>query len=139
MAGGIECFAGCRERAGWRSQLAWGSSSRYAAANRAIIAALEAANVADPAAHHIFDDGPDLGWQFAAADVAIVDISAMVYDRLAAGKPLLITKPVAREAQIDTGGYLQACEWLEAGPDASPAASRRPRRRDARPRRRGRP
>ncbi|UOE45564.1 CDP-glycerol glycerophosphotransferase family protein [Agromyces larvae] len=96
----------------------------YAAANRAIIAALEAANVADPAAHHIFDDGPDLGWQLAAADVAIVDISAMVYDRLAAGKPLLITKPVAREAQIDTGGYLQACEWLEAGPDASPAADR---------------
>ena len=59
-----------------------------------------------PPAQHIFDDGPSLGWQLAAADVAIVDISAMVYDRLAAGKPLLITRPANPEAQIDTGGYL---------------------------------
>jgi hypothetical protein len=47
----------------------------------------------------------------------VVDISAMVYDRLAAGRPLLITKPVDPEASIDTGGYLAACEWLDA--DAS--------------------
>ena len=86
----------------------------YGAANRAIIAAIEAANAADPSAQHVFDDGPSLGWQLAAADVAVVDISAMVYDRLAAGKPLLITRPANPEAQIDTGGYLQACEWLDA-------------------------
>jgi hypothetical protein len=86
----------------------------YGAANRAIIAAIEAANTADPSAQHVYDDGPSLGWQLAAADVAIVDISAMVYDRLAAGKPLLITRPANPEAQIDTGGYLQACEWLDA-------------------------
>ncbi|MGH3704421.1 MAG: hypothetical protein ACRDT9_07320 [Agromyces sp.] len=85
----------------------------YGAANRAIIAAIEAANVADPTAQHVYDDGPKLGWQLAAADVAVVDISAMVYDRLAAGKPLLITRPANPEAQIDTSGYLQACEWLE--------------------------
>ncbi|WP_448005222.1 CDP-glycerol glycerophosphotransferase family protein [Agromyces bauzanensis] len=85
----------------------------YGAANREIIAAIAAANAADPTAKHVYDDGPSLGWQLAAADVAIVDISAMVYDRLAAGKPLLITRPVNPEAQIDTGGYLQACEWLE--------------------------
>ena len=60
----------------------------YGAANRRIIAALAAANAADPGAHHVFDDGPELGWQLAAADVAIVDISAMVYDRLAADRPL---------------------------------------------------
>ncbi|MGW4931113.1 hypothetical protein ACWEOH_18410 [Agromyces sp. NPDC004153] len=86
----------------------------YRAANREIIEAIAAANAADPSAQHVFDDGPSLGWQLAAADVAIVDISAMVYDRLAAGKPLLITRPVNPEAQIDTGGYLQACEWLDA-------------------------
>ncbi|PWC03062.1 CDP-glycerol glycerophosphotransferase family protein [Agromyces badenianii] len=86
----------------------------YGAANRAIIVAIEAANAADPSAQHVFDNGPNLGWQLAAADVAIVDISAMVYDRLAAGKPLLITSPVNPEAQIDESGYLQACEWLEA-------------------------
>ena len=86
----------------------------YGAANRAIIAAIAAANAADPSAQHVYDDGPSLGWQLAAADGANVDISAMVYDRLAAGKPLLITRPANPEAQIDTGGYLQACEWLDA-------------------------
>jgi hypothetical protein len=83
-------------------------------ANLAIIAAIAAANANDPTAHHIFDDGPDLGWQLAAADVAIADISAMVYDRLATGKPLIITRPVAPEAEIDETGYLGAAEWLEA-------------------------
>lgn len=88
--------------------------SSFGAANRAIIAMLEAANAADPAAHHVYDHGIELGWQLAAADVAIVDISAMVYDRLAAGKPLLITRPVNTDAEIDTSGYLAACEWLTA-------------------------
>ena len=84
----------------------------YGSANRRIIHALDAANRADPTARHIFDDGPELGWQLSAADMAIVDISAMVYDRLAAGKPLIITHPVHPEAEIDRGGYLSACEWL---------------------------
>jgi hypothetical protein len=86
----------------------------YGAANRRIIAALAAANAADGTAQHVFDDGPDLGWQLAAADVAIVDISAMVYDRLAADRPLLITRPVDPAAAIDMHGYLSACEWLDA-------------------------
>ncbi|MDY0909336.1 CDP-glycerol glycerophosphotransferase family protein [Microbacterium sp. CFBP9034] len=86
----------------------------YGAANRRIIAAIAAANAADASARHIFDDGPDLGWQLSAADVAIVDISAMVYDRLAADKPLLITRPADPAAAIDTHGYLSACEWLDA-------------------------
>jgi len=86
----------------------------YGAANQQIIQAIAAANAADPSAQHFYDHGPKLGWQLAAADVAIVDISAMVYDRLAAGKPLLITRPTNPAAQIDTSGYLQACEWLFA-------------------------
>lgn len=89
-------------------------NAEYGAANRRIITALAAANAADPASHHVFDDGPELGWQLAAADVAIVDISAMVYDRLAADRPLMITRPVDPEAVIDTHGYLSACEWLDA-------------------------
>ncbi len=96
--------------------------SAYGAANREIIAAIAAANAGDPSARHVYDDGPSLGWQLAAADVAVVDISAMVYDRLAAGKPLLVTRPVDREAQIDTGGYLQACEWLAASDAATMVA-----------------
>ncbi|MFE4726861.1 CDP-glycerol glycerophosphotransferase family protein [Microbacterium sp. NPDC056736] len=89
-------------------------NAEYGAANRRIIAALAAANAADPAAQHVFDDGPDLGWQLSAADVAVVDISAMVYDRLAADRPLLITRPADPAAAIDTHGYLSACEWLTA-------------------------
>ncbi|WP_309127996.1 CDP-glycerol glycerophosphotransferase family protein [Microbacterium sp.] len=84
----------------------------YGAAHRRILAAIAQANAADPAAQHVHDDGPELGWQLAAADVAIVDISAMVYDRLAAGRPLLITRPADERASIDTKGYLSACEWL---------------------------
>jgi hypothetical protein len=88
--------------------------AEYGAANRRIIAALRAANGADPGAQHVYDDGPELGWQLAAADLAIVDISAMVYDRLAADRPLMITRPVDPEAIVDTHGYLSACEWLDA-------------------------
>jgi hypothetical protein len=86
----------------------------YAQANQAIIDAIAAANAADPSAHHVFDDGPQLGWQLAAADVAITDISAMVYDRLATGKPLLVARPVSAEADVDETGYLGHAEWLYA-------------------------
>jgi hypothetical protein len=41
----------------------------------------------------------------------------MVYDRLATGKPLIITRPASPLAEVDEGGYLGACEWL--APDAA--------------------
>ncbi|WP_159498351.1 CDP-glycerol glycerophosphotransferase family protein [Microbacterium sp. 18062] len=87
---------------------------QYGAAHARIVAAIAASNAADPTAQHVFDDGADLGWQLASADVAIVDISAMVYDRLAADRPLIVTRPVDPEAVVDTHGYLSACEWLDA-------------------------
>ncbi|MFS0867160.1 hypothetical protein AB3M83_07470 [Microbacterium sp. 179-B 1A2 NHS] len=90
----------------------------YGAAHKRIVAAIAAANAADRTAQHVFDDGPELGWQLSAADVAVVDISAMVYDRLAAGRPLLVTRPVSPDATIDAGGYLSEAEWLTAGPPA---------------------
>ncbi|SMQ68183.1 hypothetical protein SAMN06295943_1618 [Agreia sp. VKM Ac-1783] len=88
--------------------------SSYAAANQQIIKLIAQANAADPRAQHIYDDGPQLGWQLAAADMAIVDISAMVYDRLASGKPLFVTRPVNALAEIDSSGYLFEAEWLDA-------------------------
>jgi hypothetical protein len=84
----------------------------YGAANARIIAAIQRANAADPAANHVHDAGAELGWQLAVADVAISDISAMVYDRLATGKPLLVTRPATEAAEIDSSGYLGDCEWL---------------------------
>ena len=86
----------------------------YGVANKQIKAAIAAANARDSTAHHIIDTGPELGWQLSAADVAIVDISAMVYDRLASGKPLMVTRPQNPLAAIDTSGYLSDCEWLDA-------------------------
>ena len=89
-------------------------SPEYRAANRAIIAAIAAANSADPGAHHVYDDGPDLGWQLAAADVAITDVSAMIYDRLATGKPILVARPASPDAEIDDVGFLGVVDWIDA-------------------------
>ena len=86
----------------------------YRAANQQIIAAIAAANAKDPSAHHVFDDGPTLGWQLAAADVAITDISAMVYDRLATGRPIIVARPQSPDADVDETGFLGAAEWLTA-------------------------
>ncbi|MGZ0069565.1 CDP-glycerol glycerophosphotransferase family protein [Microbacterium arborescens] len=91
----------------------------YGDAHRRIVAAIAAANAADPLAHHVYDDGPELGWQLAAADLAVVDISAMIYDRLAVAKPLLVTRPVDPAALVDTGGYLADAAWLDAASAAS--------------------
>ncbi|MEX1079229.1 MAG: CDP-glycerol glycerophosphotransferase family protein [Homoserinimonas sp.] len=88
--------------------------ARYHKANQQIISAIRNANAADLDAHHVYDDGGAIGWQLVAADVAITDVSAMVYDRLATGKPILVTRPVSPEAEIDDSGYLGACEWLTA-------------------------
>ncbi|WEO78426.1 hypothetical protein BJQ94_05155 [Cryobacterium sp. SO2] len=90
----------------------------YGVANKQIINAITAANARESSAQHIVDTGPELGWQLSAADVAIVDISAMVYDRLASGKPLMVTRPQNPLAAIDRSGYLSDCEWLGVGDTA---------------------
>jgi hypothetical protein len=89
-------------------------SKEYGAANQRIIAAIAAANARDPRAQHVYDDGSALGWQLAAADVAITDVSAMVYDRLATGRPIVVTRPVSPSAELDLDGYLGHAEWLTA-------------------------
>lgn len=91
----------------------------YGDAHRRIVAAIAAANADDSLARHVYDDGPELGWQLAAADLAVVDISAMIYDRLAVAKPLLVTRPVDPAALVDTRGYLADAAWLDAASAAS--------------------
>lgn len=86
----------------------------FGAANQRIIAMIEAANRADPSARHVYDQSPVLGWQLSLPDLAICDISAMIYDRLATGKPLMVTRPIAPEALVDEQGYLGECEWFDA-------------------------
>jgi PHD/YefM family antitoxin component YafN of YafNO toxin-antitoxin module len=86
----------------------------HEAAHREVVAAIAAANRADPDAHHLHDTDAQLDWQLATADAAIVDVSALVYDRLATGRPVLVTRPAHPDAVIDTAGYLADCEWLVA-------------------------
>jgi hypothetical protein len=86
----------------------------YRAANEAIKSAIVKANAADPTAQHVLDEGGALGWQLVAADVAITDVSAMIYDRLATGKPLIVTRPVSADADVDESGYLGSAAWLTA-------------------------
>ncbi len=95
----------------------------YGRANDEIVAMLGSANSADPDAQHVVDTGATMGWQLAVADVAITDISAMVYDRLATGRPLIVTRPTSPLAEIDEGGYLGDAEWLLAGDAESVVAT----------------
>ena len=94
----------------------------FGAANRRIIDAIARANEQDPSAQHVYDQSPVIGWQLSLPDLAICDISAMVYDRLATGKPLMVTRPRAEEAEVDENGYLGVCEWLTAADAVDPIA-----------------
>lgn len=98
----------------------------YRRANETIIAAIAAANARDPSAQHIYDEGPQLGWQLSAADVAITDVSAMVYDRLATGKPIVVARPTSAEAEVDLTGFLGDADWLtaESAEDAAAVVDR---------------
>ncbi|MGP5123056.1 CDP-glycerol glycerophosphotransferase family protein [Glutamicibacter ardleyensis] len=49
----------------------------------------------------VYDESPQWGWQWAVADICITDISAVAYDFLATGKPLMITTPVSQQATVD--------------------------------------
>lgn len=86
----------------------------HGVANQHIISILEHANMTDPSAQHLYDQAPTIDWQMWRPDIVITDISAMLYDRLATGKPLMVTRPVAPEAEIASAGYLGDCEWLDA-------------------------
>ncbi|HUH53823.1 MAG TPA: CDP-glycerol glycerophosphotransferase family protein, partial [Microbacteriaceae bacterium] len=84
----------------------------FGKAHERIVGAIEQANNRDPQAHHVYDVSPTIDWQLSQADVAVCDISAMVYDRLATGKPVIVTRPASQEALVDEHGYLSVCEWL---------------------------
>lgn len=64
-------------------------SAAYRAADRKIRSLLHKAGD-----RHLIDSG-GYGWQWRFADACVTDISAVAYDWLATGKPLLITEPVS--------------------------------------------
>ncbi|RII41766.1 CDP-glycerol--glycerophosphate glycerophosphotransferase [Galactobacter valiniphilus] len=54
---------------------------------------------------HLVDRGPELGWQWDAADECVLDLSAMAYDALTTDKPLVVYRP-GRQAGVEAGGLL---------------------------------
>jgi hypothetical protein len=92
-----------------------------AAAHREVVGILEAANSADPSAGHVVDVEGGFGWQLQAADVAVMDISAVAYDWLATAKPLLLTRPAEPLARIPDVGLVTETALFDAA-DAPRAA-----------------
>ena len=71
---------------------------------------------------HLVDQSP-FGWHLKLADLMITDVSAVAYDWLSTGKPILITKPEEPSAELYQGGILGALD-LVSKEDAGSIASR---------------
>jgi hypothetical protein len=78
-------------------------------ANQKIISMLEEAG-----GDHLYDQSP-FGWHLDYADVMVTDISAVAYDWLATGKPLIVTKPAPEGVEIYRNGILGDLELLDKG------------------------
>ncbi|MFM5904214.1 MAG: CDP-glycerol glycerophosphotransferase family protein [Microbacteriaceae bacterium] len=62
-----------------------------------------------------FVDESSFGWQLTDLDVMITDISAVAYDWLATGKPLIITEPADPKAVRISAPLFDSIELLSAG------------------------
>lgn len=85
-----------------------------AAAHAQMVKALRRANRDDPTAGHVIDLDGGFGWQLAASHVAVMDISAVAYDWLATGKPLLVTRPAEPRAQLPESGLVREMTLFDA-------------------------
>lgn len=95
------------------------TDKRYLDAHDEIVKALESANKAEPEAGHVVDSDSMFGWHLAAADECIADISAVAFDWLATGKPLVLTEPDNDEAEIDRQGIAGTLPMLAKDQAAS--------------------
>ncbi len=104
-----------RHRVVYRPHPRTGISLRGArTANTDIAKVLRDANSADPTAGHVIDVEGGFGWQLAASDVAVMDISAVAYDWLATGKPLLVTRPAEPRAALPESGLVRELTLFDA-------------------------
>ena len=69
-------------------------------ANEAIKKNIRQAAKSDPSSSHYIDESP-FGWHLAYHDLMISDISAIAYDWLSTGNPILLTKPVEKKAVVE--------------------------------------
>lgn len=87
--------------------------AEVAKANASAKEMLAMAMLRDPTAQHMIDEGV-FGWQLDAADFMITDISAVAYDWLTTGKPILITFPSAPETAVQQTGFVADMPMLAA-------------------------
>lgn len=80
-------------------------SATFAAADDTIRRLIVEANSATETPKHLVDDTP-FGWQLDFADILISDVSAVTYDWLTTGKPLLVTEPVEPDAVMPEEGFI---------------------------------
>lgn len=99
-------------------------SPSYGRADREIRAILGRANSSAPAgrAPHVVDTAIRIDSQIAESDAAIVDNSAMAFDWLVTGKPLIVTVPADESAVGAHNNFLSACYRLTAAEAGSAAA-----------------
>ena len=90
------------------------SDRAYGAAHAAAVALLTKANADDPRAAHVIDTEGAFGWHLQAADAAVADISAVAFDWLATGKPLVLTLPASPDAAVDGDGIAGVLVTLSA-------------------------
>ncbi len=84
------------------------ASHAHAAADRQIRSVLK-----EGGDRHLVDEG-DYGWEWAFADACVTDISAVAYDWLATGKPLLVTEPVEPQVFRPPSALLDSLRLLRA-------------------------
>jgi hypothetical protein len=84
-----------------------------AKADAEIRAIIKAANSSPKKAFKHYVDGSIFGWQLNQLDFMITDVSAVAYDWLVTGKPLIITKPTDRRALIDDVALFKTLQPLD--------------------------
>jgi len=93
----------------------------YRDAHEEVLHLIQNANAADAGAQHVADLTGPFGWQVGAADACVTDISAVAYDWLATGKPLVVTRPAEPRAELPESGLVRELDLLDAS-DAGRAA-----------------
>lgn len=71
----------------------------------------------------VFDESESWGWQWSTADICVTDVSAVAYDWMATGKPMLVTEPANPMALVDDSPALTRVPSLRSK-DASASATR---------------
>ena len=79
-------------------------------ANDEIISLLAKSNQKNGTRHR-FDVG-SFGWQLNESDLMITDVSAVAYEWLSTGKPLIMTKPTEVLAEVDKSGLISQLPLL---------------------------